>query len=280
MVKTNALVAAALVAPVIAGSSDFLPAQFSYRSKSETSLTHWDSNTQTNRDRFLPVYPHATRRFQPKLGTEMDLLVELAKTAVILAAPLAAAWQALVALERAMGEPVPRKQTPLRVEVKQHRSKIKGSIYSVFYSMLLFLSQYSILYSVLEYSKHYIFSIPEQTQSVAFMALWIAIVLGSKLAINAPEAVTKILRFPRPAVAIPDHQMDKIHAPSWQMSPYLIYGTTAALGLLQSVTAMGVWENAGYQTSLPAILLYLAQISMSDLWWKVRTWIQLCCHFV
>src|SRR5690606_38639984 len=123
---------------------------------------------------------------------------------------------------------------------------------------------FGVLYSLLEYSKHYVFSIPEQMQAPAFLALWVAIALGSRLSIYGADRAAKLLRLPRPAVAISEAHTDRIQAPAWPRSSnfsnavsFLSSGT-ALLSVLQAVTAMGVWEQAGYQTSLPAVLLLLA----------------------
>lgn len=273
MVHVKALAAAALLAPAIASANRFSPVHFSFKSRRETSISHWDADAHANRDRFSPTYPQPPRFAQGKVGSEVDLLVDLTKTALMLAAPLAAAWHAMLAFEGLMNEASTAAPAPV-APVKRRVPRTKASVYSVFYSLLLVAAEYSALYSVLEYSKHYVFSISEQMQSPAFLALWVALAAGSKFLLYGADYATKILRLPRPAAAIPDELTHRIQVPrsflgsTWPSAVVWMSHVAELLAVLQAVTAMGVWENAGYQTSLPAILLFLAQLSLSDLWLK------------
>jgi tryptophan-rich sensory protein len=281
MVLAAAVLAAALLAPAAAGSSGLSPVHFSYRSRHETHFTRWAAEEQANRDRLPPPFPHPPRLAPAAMGSEVDLFVDLTKTALMLAAPLAAAWHALLAFEGLMGEAARPAQAP-PAPVKRREPRPQASVYSLVHSALLLGAQLSLLFALLEYSKHYVFSIPEQLQSPAFMGLWILVALGSKLALAGADYATKLLRFPRPAVAIPEELEGRIQTPSgrltsvWPRSIVTMSYVTELLAALQAVVVMGVWEHAGYQTSMPAILLFLAQLSLSDLWAKVNTPFSVC----
>lgn len=275
MVRSASLVACALLAPLAAGSSGLSPVHFSYRSRHETHLTRWAAEEQKHRDRLPPPFPHPPRLApSAAAGSEVDLFVDLTKTALMLAAPLAAAWHALLAFEGLMGEAKGPLQPPPQ-PVQRRPLRPQASVYSLLHSALLLGAQLSLLFALLEYSKHYVFSIPEQMQAPAFLGLWILVALGSKLALFAADYATKLLRFPRPAVAIPEELQGRIQTPSgrmtsaWPRSIVTMSYVTEVLAALQAVIVMGVWEHAGYQTSMPAILLFLAQLSLSDLWAKV-----------
>lgn len=216
------------------------------------------------------VYAVPVRGEQSSVTKEVDLLYQLTKAALLLVAPLAAAWHGWQLLEQ-FGVIIPggagrQRHVPTRiptriVNIYRQQPRHRFSAYSLLHSVASFAAEFGLLYATIEYTKHYVFTLPKDMQPPTIVALWLLVTAGSKLFAGLWQRVAHdLLRLPRPSIL---HGCRHGYSRVRRLLD-LPVRALAALG------AAEVWEANGFKTGTPVVLWFFANLALGDVWALVR----------